>query len=255
MLSVKLVAHTENAEKIVAAAAKMCYSNATTEEIISKLDDGQTEKFLDMLVEIGHESPVEHASFTFAVDGVSRTLLAQLTRHRIASYSVQSQRYVKENNFAYVTPPEIECDEEAKKIYIDTMKRDSESYLKLSEILEEKHYARLISEGMGEKKARSSAQKNAIEDARYVLPNSCETKLMMTLNTRSLYNFFKLRTCNRAQWEIRDLAREMLFLCREAAPTLFARSGPSCLYATCSEGKMCCGKQAEVKEQLQVKNR
>jgi len=247
MLKVSLIAHTENPEKLVAAAAKICYSPSSTDEILSGLTDEKTENFIKMLSDIGHESPIEHASFTFAAEGVSRSLLAQLTRHRIASYSVQSQRYVRENKFAYVTPPEIEKDEEAKRIFTEAMADDQEKYEKLTEILFKKHYEENIKSGMDGKKAASSAEKSAIEDARYVLPNACETKIMMTFNARSLMNFFRLRMCNRAQWEIRDLAEKMYFECVKVAPTLFRNAGPACLSGPCSEGKMSCGKAMEMR--------
>ena len=164
---------------------------AQAEELLNGLDAEKTEKFITMLQSLGHESPVEHASFTFAVEGVSRSLLAQITRHRHASYSVKSQRYVKEGAFEFVIPPEIEMDENARKIYLKAMQDDQRTYDMLTEILEKKHYQAFIDEGMDEKKARSAAEKKAIEDARYVLPNACETKMMVTMNVRSLYNFFQ----------------------------------------------------------------
>ena len=126
-------------------------------------------------------------------------------------------------------------------------------YEELSRILFDRHYQDMLNEGIDPKKAKSAAEKKAIEDARYVLPNACETKIMMTMNTRSLYNFFKLRACNRAQWEIRELAFEMLKQCKEVAPVLFAKAGPSCLYGACKEGKMTCGKAKEVREKFGVK--
>ena len=245
MLKVYLVAHTPMPEQLVAAAAKICYSSADTETIMTGLTDEKCHEFLQMLNEIGHESPVEHASFTFAVEGVSRSLLAQLTRHRIASFSVQSQRYVKENNFTYVIPPEIEKIPEAKACFESMMEADRKAYLELSRILYEKHL-KSLSEA-GENSASGDARKMAIEDARYVLPNACETQLMMTMNVRSLRHFFELRCCNRAQWEIRELAWQMLFLCRDAAPMLFKNAGPACLRGKCPEGKMSCGKSDQVK--------
>ena len=252
MLKVSLIAHTPDAERLIAAAAKFCYSPSTTEDIVRKLDDDAVDNFLNMLVEIGHESPIEHASFTFAIEGVSRSLLAQITRHRIASFSVQSQRYVKEKCFTYIVPPEIEEIPEAKAVFLKAMEEDAATYQQLTDILQSKHYAQLIAEGMPEKKAKSTAEKMAIEDARYVLPNACETKIMMTMNARSLYNFFQLRACNRAQWEIRDLAFVMLKLCKEVAPTLFKNAGPACLYGPCSEGAMTCGKAQEVRKKFGV---
>lgn len=214
------------------------------------LTDEKVANFVDMLSSIGHESPIEHASFTFAIEGVSRALLAQITRHRIASYSVQSQRYVAEKNFEYVLPPEIEKDSKAKEIFLNSMSRAHEDYLKISEILSEKYVEEFLSEGIDEKEAKRKAQKKAIEDARFVLPNACDTKMIATFNARSLQNFFKHRCCNRAQWEIRELATEMLKLVKQVAPNLFKKSGPPCLYGKCPEGKMSCGKMVEVKEKF-----
>lgn len=245
MLNVKLIAHTPEPEKIVAAAAKLCYSSSTATEIMENLTEEKVESFLEMLSSMGHDSPTEHVSFTFAIEGVSRSLLAQLTRHRIASYSVKSQRYVSEAAFEYVIPPEIEKEPEAREIFIESMERDCEDYNKLTDILFEKHYANMVSGGMDEKRAKTAAKKKAIEDARYVLPNACETKLVMTMNVRSLRNFFAHRCCERAQWEIRALADEMLREVKEIAPNLFKKSGPPCVYGPCPEGKMSCGRAAE----------
>ena len=200
-----------------------------------------------MLTEIGHESPVEHASFTFAIEGVSRSLLAQITRHRIASFSVQSQRYVREKAFEYVLPPEIAAVPQAKALFEQQMERDQQAYDQLTEILSARHQEALEQQGMPPEEAAKAARKKAIEDARFVLPNACCTKMVMTMNVRSLYNFFRLRCCNRAQWEIREVARQMLLECRKAAPHLFAKAGPACLYGPCSEGKMCCGQMEEVR--------
>lgn len=249
-MKVSLIAYTPNPEKTVAAAAKMCYAAADVDTVMDGLTDEKVADFVDMLAEIGHESPIEHASFTFAIEGVSRALLAQITRHRIASYSVQSQRYVAEKNFEYVLPPEIEKDDKAKEIFLESMQRAHEDYLKISEILSEKYVAEFLNEGCDEKEAKRKAQKKAIEDARFVLPNACDTKMVATFNARSLQNFFKHRCCNRAQWEIRELATEMLRLVKEVAPNLFKKSGPPCLYGKCPEGKMSCGKMVEVKEKF-----
>ncbi len=245
MLKVQLLQYTPNAEQLVAAAAKLCYSSAGISDVVEKLDAEKTEKFLNMLASIGHESPMEHVCFTFGIEGVSRSLLAQLTRHRIASYSVKSQRYVTEGAFTFVIPPEIEADEKAKAIYLSAMERDQADYDALTEILFQKHFAEMVSLGEDEKSAKTKAQKKAIEDARYVLPNACETKLMATFNVRSLHNFFAHRLCERAQWEIRAMADEMLRLVKEVAPTLFARCAPPCVYGNCPEGKMSCGKMLE----------
>ncbi len=247
-MKVSLIAYTPNPEKTVAAAAKMCYAAADVDTVMDGLTDEKVANFVDMLSEIGHESPIEHASFTFAIEGVSRALLAQITRHRIASYSVQSQRYVAEKNFEYVLPPEIEANEQAKEIFLNNMQRSHEDYLKITEILSSKYFDEFVAEGCDEKEAKRKAQKKAIEDARFVLPNACDTKMIATFNARSLINFFNHRCCNRAQWEIRDLAIQMLKLVKEVAPNLFKKAGPPCLYNKCPEGKMTCGKILEVRE-------
>ena len=248
MGKVELIACTPDAEKVIAASAKMCYSPAEASAILDGLTPEKTERFLQMLTDLGHESPIEHASFTFAIEGVSRSLLAQITRHRIASFSVQSQRYVKENHFHFVTPPEIAALPEAAQQYQQAMTDSYAHYLKLTELLQARHMETLLAQGLEEKTARSRAEKMAIEDARYVLPNACETKMMLTMNARSLRNFFRLRCCNRAQWEIRELAWQMLALCRKECPILFAGAGPACVSGPCAEGKMSCGQMEAVRE-------
>lgn len=250
MAVVTLLAHTPEPEKTIAAAAKLCYSPATIETIMDGLTEEKTASFVDMLAEIGHESPIEHASFTFGIEGVSRSLLAQITRHRIASYSVQSQRYVTEKNFEYVVPPEIESIPEAKAEFLEAMEECQRHYENLTVLLKEKHKKTLLEEGKTEKEADKAAQKKAIEDARFVLPNACDTKMVCTFNARSLFNFFSHRCCSRAQWEIRDVATQMLCLVREVAPHLFAHAGPPCLNGPCPEGKMSCGKPEEVRDKF-----
>ena len=247
MARVTLLTYTPQPEKTVAMAAKLCYSPSAIDEIGEGLTEEKTASFVQMLADIGHESPIEHASFTFGIEGVSRSLLAQITRHRIASFSVQSQRYVAESDFAYVVPPEIEAIPEAKAEFLAAMEEDRRHYERLTALLKEKHQKTLLEEGKSEKEAVRTAEKRAIEDARFVLPNACETKMVCTFNARSLQNFFALRCCNRAQWEIRDIATQMLFLVREVAPHLFANAGPGCLRGACPEGKMSCGKAAEVR--------
>ena len=247
-LKVTLLAYTPDPQKTVAMAAKLCYSPSKISDIGEGLADVKVSSFVDMLSEIGHESPIEHASFTFGIEGVSRALLAQITRHRIASYSVQSQRYVAEKQFEYVLPPEIEKNPEAKEIFLDAMKKDQEQYDKLAEILKKQAYDEFIASGMDEKAAAKAAEKKAIEDARFVLPNACCTKMICTFNARSLKNFFAHRCCNRAQWEIRSLAVQMLMQCLEVAPELFKHCGPPCLFGKCPEGKMSCGKMQEVRK-------
>jgi thymidylate synthase (FAD) len=239
-LKVKLVEYTPNPEKVIAAAAKLCYSAVGIEELEKKVDDEGAKKFLNMLMSYGHESPIEHVSFTFAIEGVSRSLSHQLVRHRIASYSQQSQRYVKLKQFEYIVPPEIDKDADARRIFINAMENSQEAYGQLADILKEKY----IKDGI----EPISAEKKAIEDARYVFPNACETKVIFTMNARSLMNFFKHRCCNRAQWEIRNLADEMVMLVKKVAPIIFQNAGPSCVNGTCPEGKMTCGKVEEVRK-------
>ncbi len=248
MPKVFLLAHTPNPEHTIASAAKLCYSSARVEDLVESLTDEKAASFVEMLSEIGHESPIEHASFTFGIEGVSRALLAQITRHRMASFSVKSQRYVREGSFEYVTPPEIAAIPEALELYDEIMAEDQKRYDALAEILKKKHIETFIAEGKDEKTAQKLAEKKAIEDARFVLPNSCETQMVMTMNARSLHNFFRHRCCARAQWEIQDVANQMLALVSEVAPNLFKNAGPSCLNGPCPEGKMSCGKAKEVKE-------
>lgn len=246
-MHVALIAHTPDPDRVIACAAKMCYSAAGADDIMEGLDAEKCERFIKMLTDLGHESPFEHVSFSFAIEGVSRSLLAQITRHRIASFSVKSQRYVREMDFAYITPPEIADIPEALAVYQKAMQQDMENYETLTAILLEKHKNALLAEGKTEKEAQRAAEKRAIEDARFVLPNACETKMMVTMNVRSLWNFFRLRCCSRAQWEIRALAEQMLALCRGVAPMLFANAGPACVAGPCPEGKMSCGRMREMR--------
>ena len=247
LLKVELISYTSEPETLIACAAKLCYSEVGADKISEGLSDEKVSSFVNMLAEIGHESPIEHASFTFGIEGVSRVLLAQLTRHRMASFSVQSQRYVKEDQFEYVTPPEIENDPEVLAIFEEAMKKDQEYYDRIADILKVKHEKEFLASGMDEKAASRAAEKKAIEDARFVLPNSCDTKMIVTMNARSLHNFFHHRCCNRAQWEIHELADKMLELCLQVAPNLFKKAGPSCVAGPCPEGKMTCGKCAQVR--------
>lgn len=248
-MKVSLLANTPDPERLAATAAKLCYSSSGIDTLRDGLTDEKTESFIDMLVSIGHESVMEHVSFTFGIEGISRACSHQLVRHRIASYSQKSQRYVNENGFEFITPPEIEAVPEAKAEYNRMIGELTESYAKIADILTEKHKASFIAEGMDEKNAVSKARKLANEDARFILPNACETKLVVTMNVRSLFNFFKHRCCNRAQWEIRAVANEMLKLCLKTAPHIFKYAGPSCVASgKCPEGKMTCGKMKEVRE-------
>ena len=247
-MKVTLIAHTPNPEKTVAAAAKLCYSASGVTELYDGLTDEKAADFVEMLSNIGHESPIEHASFTFGVEGVSRACTHQLVRHRIASYSQQSQRYVKNDMFEFITPPEIENIPEAQAEFDKAMQSAKEHYDKIAEILTQAHYQTMVSQGKDEKTAKRDASKKAIEDARFVLPNACETKIVVTMNARTLMSFFRHRCCNRAQWEIRAVADEMLRLCKQVAPNLFKYAGPACVHSACPEGKMSCGKAKQMRE-------
>ncbi len=255
-MNVKLIANTVFPEKVVAAAAKLCYSESGAMKLMDGMTDEKAESFVEMLGTIGHESPIEHASFTFAIEGVSRSLLAQITRHRLASFSVQSQRYVKLTNFAYITPPEISADPDTLQIYENAIQNSVSAYQKLSEMLEERYYPQFLEKGFSDQEARKKAEKKAIEDARFVLPNASETKMIITMNARELLHFFRLRCCNRAQWEIRALAKAMLAEVYPVSPALFAKAGSACCSGSCPEGKMSCGKAAEIRaEYAEMKKR
>ncbi|HHY36510.1 MAG TPA: FAD-dependent thymidylate synthase [Firmicutes bacterium] len=226
-MKVTLINHTPEPEKTVAAAARLCYSPQGAAEIMENFTPEKVDRFLAKLTQMGHFSPTEHVTFTFAIEGVSRALSHQLVRHRIASYSQKSQRYVAEDNFAYIVPPAVRENPEALAVYEETMKQIREAYAKLAKIVPK-------------------------EDARYVLPNACETKLVATFNARSLHNFFRLRCCQRAQWEIRELAEKMLAEVRKVAPRLFALAGPSCeTEGVCYEGEMSCGRAPLLQDLVQ----
>ena len=248
MPKVTLLAHTPDPERTVAFAAKLCYSSSGIEDLRDGLTPEKISSFVEMLADMGHESPIEHVSFTFGIEGVSRACTHQLVRHRIASYSQKSQRYVTEGQFGYIIPPEIEKDEKASKLFIEAMKTDQKAYDDIAEALKEKHLKTFLSEGFDEKTAKRMAEKKAIEDARFVLPNACETKIVVTMNARTLMNFFHHRCCNRAQWEIKAVADLMLKEVSAVAPNLFKNAGPSCVAGACPEGKMTCGKAKEMRE-------
>lgn len=216
-MHVTLIQYTPEPEKVVAAAARLCYSSHPVPDLLGCLNQETVGKFVRKLRDMGHLSPFEHASFQFSIDGVSRALSHQLVRHRIASYSQRSQRYVKENGFEFVTPPSIDQNPEALVRFEAVMVRLQEDYQELLNCV-------------------------PAEDARYVLPNACTTSLMVTFNARSLLNFFEHRTCNRAQWEIRALAEKMLELVRDVAPNLFSEAGPVCMtQGVCHQGSYSCG--------------
>ena len=223
-MKVVLLRHTPDPDKSVALSARLCYSPVGVPELQEKMSDEEAAKLVRMLVRMGHFSPIEHVTFTFAIEGVSRVLTHQLVRHRIASYSQQSQRYVKEHNFESIMPPAIAAIPEAKGKFETCMQNLQDLYNDLTD-----NYG------------------IANEDARYVLPNAAETKIVCTFNARSLYNFFNLRCCNRAQWEIREMAYQMLAEVKKAAPRLFRNAGASCVQTgRCPEGRMTCGRFDEM---------
>lgn len=253
-MNVQLLAYTPDPDKVVATAAKLCYSDSDINSLMENLTEEKTAKFIDMLVSIGHESPIEHVSFTFGIEGISRACSHQLVRSRIASYSQKSQRYVSEAQFDFITPPLIESDPDLNAMYFEYMMRTQQFYQKLQDALIEKNTELLIADGVLESIAHNKAVKLANEDARFVLPNACETKIVVTMNARSLFNFFKHRCCERSQWEIRAVANEMLRLCKGVAPQIFKYAGPSCvMLGKCPEGKMSCGKANEMKEKYRTK--
>ena len=249
-MQAELLYHTPDPERAIATAARLCYAPVGAAELMETMPEERVRSVLSTIMGSGHFSTLEHASFTFGIEGVSRSLLAQLTRHRLASYSVQSQRYVKESAFEFVLPPEIASMPETKREFLAAMEEDQRHYERLTELLQRKHETEFLAQGLSEKEARRKAEKKAIEDARFVLPNACATKLICTMNARELMNFFTHRCCNRAQWEIRALATEMLRQVKAAAPNLFKRAGPPCLRGSCPEGKMSCGKASEVRERF-----
>ena len=235
-IKVTLLTHTPNPEQTVAMAAKLCYSPSGIEDIREGLDEEKTSSFIDMLASLGHASPTEHAYFTFGIEGISRACSHQLVRHRIASYSQQSQRYVDGTRFDFVTPPEIAKNEKALAAYEKALKVEADAYKEINAYKAD------------DKKSCNAFIKKANEDARFILPNASTTKIVCTFNARSLQNFFAHRCCNRAQWEIREVAEQMLLQCLEVAPHLFKNCGPSCLFGPCPEGNMCCGKQKEMRQ-------
>jgi thymidylate synthase (FAD) len=236
-LKVILLRHSPNPEETIAMAAKLCYSPADITSLKDKIETKDQKAFVEKLVKMGHMSPIEHASFTFAVEGISRACSHQLVRHRLASYSQQSQRYVsEESGFDYIIPPSVKEDKELKNIFISFMEQAQETYNSMVRKLNEKGIR-------GE---------SANQDARFILPNAAETKIMVTMNARELLHFFRQRCCNRAQWEIRHMAEEMLKLVKKAAPTIFHKAGPGCLYSPCPEGDYSCGKIKEVRKKYGI---
>ena len=233
-LRVELLRHTDEPEQVVALAARLCYAGQDADALLRQIESKDQRAFVAKVMGMGHESVLEHVSFTFLVTGVSRACLAQLTRHRIASFSVQSQRYVSyDAGFGYVVPPSIRAlGEDAEREFAAQMAQMQRFY-----------------DGW---RQRLGAGEAANQDARFALPNACETRLLLTMNARELRHFFSLRMCERAQWEIRALAERMFALCYREAPALFADAGPGCLRGACPEGDKSCGKAAQKMEARQA---
>ncbi len=236
-LKVMLLRSTPDPEETISMAAKLCYTNNDISSLKEKITKKNQKAFIERLMKMGHMSPIEHVSFTFAIEGISRACSHQLVRHRIASYSQQSQRYVSEKSgFDYIIPSIIREDAELKKYFEDFMAEAQNAYNYISSRLNEKGIKGEL----------------ANQDARFVLPNAAETKIIVTMNARELLHFFRQRCCNRAQWEIRKMAEKMLKLVRKAAPTIFLKAGPACLFAPCPEGEYSCGKREEVRKKYEV---
>lgn len=214
-MRVKLLRFTDDAELLCGAAALTTTKSGSPSELLEKMDTDTAKKTIAKVTGYGHTSVIEHAYFTFSIEGVSRAMTHQLVRHRIASYTQQSQRYVTYNTIReYVMPPSIEASTEARKLYKDTLDEISQTYKKLL--------------GMSIPK----------EDARFILPNAAKTNIIVTMNARELRHFFNLRCCARAQWEMREVAMDMLKQAKNAAPALFEEAGPSCVeIGYCPEGQ------------------
>lgn len=246
-MNITLLSHTPDPEMYIAVAAKLCYSDLSISQLGDNLTEDSITKYINMLMDLGHESPLEHVTFTFGIEGISRACSHQLVRHRIASYSQRSQRYVSESGFQYVTPKAIEDADYTKVIYDNCMREIDSAYKSLQAMLKQYHRDNTFA-NLPEPERSNRAAKQANDDARFVLPNACNTSIIVTMNARSLLNFFKLRCCKRAMCEMQEVAINMLKLCKEVAPNLFAKAGPSCISdGRCSEGKMCCGDSESVK--------
>lgn len=217
-MQVELLYHTPDPERAIATAARLCYAPVGASELMETMPEERVKSVLSTIMRSGHYSTLEHASYTFAIDGVSRALTHQLVRHRLASFNQQSQRYVKfKDGLTCIKPETVKANEEANALFDDVM------------VAVEDAYARMIDIGI------------PAEDARFILPNAVETKIVTTMNVRELLHFFELRCCNRAQWEIRELAHRMLDLVRPTAPFVFMDAGAPCVHSSCPEGKMSCG--------------
>jgi len=217
-MDVRMLYHTPEPERAVAAAARLCYAPVGAAELLEEMSEDAVHRVLKVIITSGHLSALEHASYTFAIDGVSRAMTHQLVRHRLASYNQQSQRYVTyAEQPAFIVPPAIAADDAARERFDAATNAAFEAY------------RQLLDAGV------------PAEDARYLLPNAMETKIVVTMNIRELLHFFELRCCKRAQWEIRAVALRMLELAEPTAPYIFMDAGASCRRGPCREGKMTCG--------------
>lgn len=228
-MKIKLLTYTKDPQKVIYSAARQCYSKLGAQKIFGeakKVPSQKLREFIGHLMQRGHESPLEHVSFTFAVEGVSRVCTHQLVRHRVASYSQQSQRYVSMENFGFVTPPLIAGNKQADLSFRAAIKDILRHCEELKKILE----------------ADSRLNREKInEDVRFLLPGACDTKIVVTMNCRELLHFFAERTCLRAQWEIRELAGKMYGLCKKILPEVFIFGGPKCkVHKYCPEQNTAC---------------
>lgn len=247
-LNVKLLTYTPDSEKVIASAARLCYSEDDINTLLQKVDNKDNTSFIEKLISYNHLSPFEHVSFTFGIEGISRSLSHQLIRHRLASYSQKSQRYTGlKNGIDYVIPDAIKNNPNALEIFNNAITTLDKAYELLNTTLYNDKLFQLLpmTPNVYDKETRnkisSIANKFANENARCILPNATETKLIMTMNARELLHFFLERCCNNAQDEIRNMAWLMLKLVYDIAPTIFKYAGPSCIKGNCKEGKRSCG--------------
>jgi len=204
-IKVTLVSFTKDGERVVAVASKMSRSRKGWDYHWQNMSEEEVETWIRDAIIHGYWSVLEHSVYTFSIEGISRVASHQLVRHRIASYTQMSHRFAKPVDEYYkpIIPPSTE--KRAKDV-IEEAYRDAYE-----------HYYRLLELGVPE------------EDARYVLPNGVNTNVVVTMNARELYNFFALRLCSRAQWEIRLVAWRMLEEVKKVHPRLFKYAGPNCL--------------------------
>jgi len=190
-MKVELLSITQNAEKLIENAGRTAYLS------FRKQKEGSEKEFLRMLIKSGHFSVLEHAHATFRVTGGSRAFTHQLVRHRLCSYTQQSQRYVDESSFRYIEPDSIRSNKEAHNLFLRFVENSKDVYTKLQEL----------------------GVQN--EDARFVLPNAIEGQIVITANFREWRHIIELRGSPEAQWEIRSMAIEVLRLLKNHAPTAF----------------------------------